>query len=153
MLYIVRLTSGDCIITLAADERSAHEAAKKLRQDESAEVATVRRLDSLGIQFSPTEDGSLEVAHWDEITLDDILASEYPRLNEAYHRANAEPFLTTSDAREGALRRLKTAHDRNTEIIREGLRLERERLNQQPAASQTNSTRSPEKTARAKSAR
>ncbi|MGA7947702.1 MAG: hypothetical protein WB991_21770 [Candidatus Sulfotelmatobacter sp.] len=44
MLYILRLTNGDCVITLAADERSAHETAKKLSQDEAADVATVRRL-------------------------------------------------------------------------------------------------------------
>jgi hypothetical protein len=103
MLYILRLTNGDCVITLAADERSAHETAKELSQDEAADVATVRRLDGFGVQFSPTEDGSLEVAHWDDATLDDILESEYPQLNEAYRRANAEPFLKASDQKEPVL--------------------------------------------------
>jgi len=43
------------------------------------------------------------VAHWDDATLDDILESEYPQLNEAYRRANAEPFLKASDPKEPVL--------------------------------------------------
>lgn len=127
MLYILRLASGNCAVIMAADKRSALEATKKLSQDEPAEVVTVRRLESFGVQFTPTEDGSLEVSHWDDATLDGILAREYPRLNEAYQRANAEPFLKASKG--PVLSQLKLAHDHNTEIIREGLRLEREKFN------------------------
>jgi hypothetical protein len=132
MMFILRLTNGDCVVTMAADERSARETARRLNrsEDDAAEVASVRRLDSFAVQFSPTEDGSLAVAHWYDATLDSILASEYPVLNEAYRRANAEPFLPTANPQEPALSQLKTAHNQNTEIIREGLRLERQRFSQ-----------------------
>jgi hypothetical protein len=127
MLYIVRLTNGDCVVAMAADERSARETAVKLSLDEAAQVATVRRLDGFGVQLYPTEDGNLEVGHWDDATLDGILANEYPLLNQAYRRAIAEPFVETPSPQEPVLSLLKAALDRNTDIIRQGLRLELKR--------------------------
>ncbi len=137
MLYILRLTSGDCVIALAPDERSARETATKLNPDEEAEVVSVRRLTSFAVQFSPTEEGSLAVAQWDDATLDGILAHEYPLLNEACRRANAEPFLPTPNPKEQALSQLKAAHERNTEIIRQGLRKERQRATQEDLATKS----------------
>jgi len=151
MLYILRLANGDCIVTMAADERSAVETAKRLSHDAAAEVVAVRPLDGFAVQFSPTEDGSLEVAHWADATLDNILASEYPCLNEAYRRANADPFRKASDSEEAILSHLKSEHDRNTEIIRAGLRLELERFSQQQV-SKTDGDRSSGQNAHAKSA-
>ncbi|MGA7402583.1 MAG: hypothetical protein WCC99_14805 [Candidatus Sulfotelmatobacter sp.] len=152
MLYILRLSNGDCIVAMAADERSALETTKRLSQDASADVVAVRPLDGFAVQFSPTEDGSLEVAHWDDATLDNILASEYPCLNEAYRRANAEPFRKPSDPEEPILSHLKSEHERNIEIIRAGLRLELERFSRQQV-SKTDSGRSSGQNAHAKSAR
>jgi hypothetical protein len=152
MLYILRLTNGDCVVAMAADERSARETAKRLSQDATTDVATARRLDSFAVQFSPTEDGNLEVAHWDDATLDNILASEYPSLNEAYLRANAEPFLKASDFEEPILSHLRTEHERNTEIIRAGLRLELDRFRQEPSSVATDGNRSRRRSAHAKSA-
>ncbi len=151
MLYILRLANGDCVIAMAADERSALETTKRLSQDASADVVAVRPLDGFAVQFSPTEDGSLEVAHWDDATLDNILANEYPCLNEAYRRANAEAFLKASDSEEAILSHLQSEYDRNTEIIRGGLRLELERFGQRQV-SKTDSSRSSGQNAHAKSA-
>ena len=149
-MYILRLTNGDCIVAMAADERGALETAKKLIQDEAAGVTSVRRLDRFGVQFSPTEDGTLEVEHWDDATVDDILASEYPLLNEAYRRANAAPFIEAFDPEEPVLAQLQSAHDRNTEIIREGLRRELERFNREENPQKVDGDCSPPQIAHAK---
>ncbi len=151
MLYLLRLTNGDCVIATAADERSARQAAMSLSLDEVAEVATVRPLSSLGIRFSPTEEGSLEVAHWDDATLDGILANEYPLLYQAYHRANAGPFMKAAVSGEPMLAEFHAAYERNTEIIREGLRRERQRFNQEVAAGQTTQPQSQPNSKAAKS--
>jgi hypothetical protein len=153
MLYILRLANGDSVVAMAADESAAREMAKRLSQEAAAEVVAMRPLDGFAVQFSPTEDGSLQVAHWDDATLDNILASEYPCLSEAYHRANAEPFQKASDSEEPILSHLKSEQERNTEIIRGGLRLELERFSQQPFSSKADSHRSREQNAHAKSAR
>ncbi len=128
MLYILRLTNGDCVLALAADECSARQTAGKLSCNEGAQVTTIRTLDKFAVQFSPTEEGTLEVAHWDDDALDGILASEYPLLFEAYRRANAQPLMTTASAEEKTLAHLEAAFEKNTEIIREGLRSERQRF-------------------------
>jgi hypothetical protein len=128
MIYILRLTNGDCVVAMAADERGAHQVAMRITTlDEAPEVATIRRLDTLGIRFSPTEDGSLQVAHWEDATLDNILANEYPLLNEACRRANAEPFLPAANLSEPVLPQLEDAYERNTNIIRDGLQQELQR--------------------------
>jgi len=138
MLYIVRLTNGDCVVAMAADEGGARHIASKLNLDEAAEVATIRQLDTLGIQFSPTEDGSLEVTHWDDATLDNILAHEYPLLNQACQRANAEPFLPASNPHDSAVSQLRAAYERNTDIIRQGLRQELQRSTRSQDSTKTN---------------
>jgi hypothetical protein len=128
MLYILRLTNGDCVVAMAADERSARRIAMRITtRDEAPEVATVRGLDTFGVRFSPTEEGSLEATHWDDATLDGILATEYPLLNEACQRANAEPFLPAANLSEPVLSQLKDAYERNTDIIRHGLQQELQR--------------------------
>jgi hypothetical protein len=127
MLYILRLTNGDCVLALAADECSARQTAAKLSCEEGAQVTTVRTLDNFALQLSPTEEGTLEVAHWDDAALDGILASEYPLLFEAYCRANAQPLLTAAPSEEKNMAHLEAAYEQNTEIIRQGLRSERQR--------------------------
>jgi len=130
MLYILRLTNGDCVVAMATDDYSARQIALKLPLDEAAGVAMIRRLDRFAVQFSPTEDGSFEVSHWDDATLDGILANEYPLLNEACQRANAEPFLPARNPDESVVSQLQAAYERNTEIIRQGLRRELQRSSQ-----------------------
>jgi len=128
MLYILRLTDGDCIVALASDEQCAGEAAAKLQPQDTQDIISVRPLDSFAVRFSPTEDGGLEVAHWDDAALDGILSNEYPLLNQAYRRANAEPFTTVPESDEPIPAHLKTEFERNTDIIRQGLRRERQRF-------------------------
>ncbi len=130
MLYILRLTNGECIVVLADDEMSARAITARFTSNEGAAVASVRRLEGFAVQFSPTDEGSLAVSDWDDTTLDDILTCEYPLLNEAYRRANAEPFLQSPNRHEPIFSQLRAAHERNTEIIREGLRQERQRSGQ-----------------------
>jgi len=130
MLYILRMTSGDCVVVLASDEQNARKAAAELNPDAGESVVSVRHLDSFRVQFSATEDGSLEVAQWDDGALDDILVNEYPLLYRAYCRANAAPFARTPESDEPILMHLKAEIERNTEIIRQGLRLEMQRFGQ-----------------------
>jgi hypothetical protein len=70
------------------------------------------------------------LAQWDDASLDDILKNEYPQLQEAYRRANAEPLLKSSNPAGPGLSQLKAAYDRNRAIIREGLELERNKFSQ-----------------------
>lgn len=86
MLYVLRLSGGDCIVTAAEDERSALACTLKLADGET--VMSIRPLSGFTVRFSPTDSGSLEVSSWDDFSLDDILAKEYPILNEAFRRAN-----------------------------------------------------------------
>ncbi|MFZ1009901.1 MAG: hypothetical protein WAN65_23895 [Candidatus Sulfotelmatobacter sp.] len=138
MIYILRLTNGDCVVAMAADESGARRVAMSITTLGAApEIASIRRLDTFGVRFSPTEDGSLEVTHWDDETLDSILANEYPLLNEACQRANAEPFLPAANLAEPVLSQLKDAYERNTDIIRQGLQEELQRYAQPNAAIKT----------------
>jgi len=141
MLYILRLTNGDCVLALAADEPDARQTAIKLTQDEGSEVRTVRHLEHFAVQFSPTDEGTLEVARWEDATLDGILASDYPLLYEAYCRANAEPLLKASCQEEKTMAHLQDAYDRNAEIIREGLRGERQRFGANAASEPSQKTK------------
>jgi hypothetical protein len=145
-MFIVRLTNGDCVVTTASDERIAGIVALKLCLDPSAEIATIRALDSFAVQLTPTDDGSLEAAHWDDATLESILAHEYPLLREAYNRANAEPLMLAAKAGAtqngsakdaSAMSQLHAAYQRNLETIREGLGRELQRHAQAPVASQS----------------
>jgi hypothetical protein len=126
MLYIVRLTNGNCVILLATDEVSARSVAKQMN-DECEGIASIRPLENFRLQLCPTEDGTLEVLHWDESVLDCILENEYPLLHHAYREANACAF-EKPDADEPAILRLNAEFERNTEIMRQALRLERKRF-------------------------
>jgi hypothetical protein len=138
MIYILRLTNGDCVVAMAADECAARQVAMRITTlDETPEVATIRRLDGFGVRFAPTEDGGLQVAHWEDATLDSILSNEYPVLNEACQRANAEPFLPAANLAEPVLSQLEDAYERNTDIIRNGLQQELQRYAQSDAAIKT----------------
>jgi hypothetical protein len=132
MLYIMRLAKGDCIIASARDERSAHDLADKLGQEDGETVVSVRELPRFAVRLSPNDDASLEVHSWDDSTLDDVLVNEYPALNDAFRAANAAPFLPEAQADEPLFAQLSEAHEKNTEIIREGLRMERQRLSPEP---------------------
>jgi hypothetical protein len=123
MLYIVRLTNGNCVILLAPDEQSARCAAKEMDD----EIASIRAIESFRVQLCPTEDGTLEILHWDDSVLDCILKSEYPLLHHAYREANARPF-EKPDADQPAILRLNAEFERNTEIMRQAVRLERQRF-------------------------
>jgi hypothetical protein len=128
MFFILRLTNGDCVVTTALGQDQARKNAASVCADEATEVASVRLLPEFTLQFSPTDEGSLEVKRWHEATLDGILANEYPLLEEAYHRANAEPFTKLPDHEKPNLEHLKAANERNREIIRTGLELELQRF-------------------------
>jgi hypothetical protein len=128
MLYILRLTNGSCVVVMASDEESARQATLALNLDEKAEIATVRALNNFAIQVTPSEDGSLQVDHWDDATLDEVLPSEYPLLDQAIRRANAQPFVKPAGSNALSLGSLHAWHERNNEVVREAVRQERGRL-------------------------
>lgn len=129
MLYVLRLSSGDCILAAAEDEISARALASTLGLQADETVATVRALPGFGVRLSPTDNGTLEVDSWDDATLDDFLVHEYPLLNEALHTANSVRFISNPDPTTPVLDQLREAHAQNVKIIREGLQRERARLN------------------------
>lgn len=128
MLYILRLTDGDCVVTLAADEQGAREAARKLIYDEATSVVSMRPIENFAVRFSPTEDGSLQAEEWNGCALDEILATEYPLLYGAYCKANAIPFTQPAESDEPILMHLESQFERNTEMIRSSLVQERQRF-------------------------
>ena len=131
MLYVLRLTSGDCIVTAAADERSARDLAASMGLEQGETIASVRPLSNFAVRFSPTDSASLEVNSWDDSTLDDILANEYPMLNQAFRSANSVRYIPSPDSTRPLIEQLKKAHENNTKIICEGLRQELDRLKSQ----------------------
>jgi hypothetical protein len=131
MLYVLRLTSGDCIVAAAADERSARDLAASLGLEQGEAIASARPLSQFAVRFSPTDSASLEVNSWDDSTLDDILANEYPILNQAFRAANSVRFVPLPESTRPVVEQLKEAHENNTEIICEGLRQEVDRLKSQ----------------------
>jgi hypothetical protein len=126
MLYILRLADGSCLILLAADEKNARLAAKQLDNNAGDAVVSVRALENFGVKVDPNEDGSLEISGWNGAALDSILANEYPLLYGAYRRANAEPFAQ-GKADVPVMRHLKAEFQRNTDLMREALALEKQR--------------------------
>ncbi len=128
MLYILRFTNGTCVVALAADEAAARQSALKIPLEDGVEIATVRPLDHFAVQLAPTEDGSLDVVHWDAATLDDVLISEFPLLDQAIRRANAQPFVNPAGTSPAGLGGLQAWYEKNNEIIGEALRQERDRL-------------------------
>ena len=128
MLYVLRLSTGDSIVAAAENENSARALASALELEDGEEVVSVRPLSKFAARLSPTDSGSLEVHFWDDSTLDDLLAHEYPLLNESLHSANSVRFMPPTTSDKPVLDQLKQAYERNTEIIREGVQRERERL-------------------------
>ncbi len=133
MMYVMRLMNGDCVIASAHNEQSARDFADHLGIDDAQPVVSIRELSRFGVRFSPDDQGSLEVHSWDDAALDDILANEYPVLNDAFRRANAVPLMAATGSTESSMLQLKHGYEANTAIIREGLRLERKRLSSEPA--------------------
>jgi hypothetical protein len=127
MLYVLRLSSGDCIVTAAESESRARQSATELGLEEGETVASVRALAELTVRLSPTDSGSLDVNSWADATLDDILTHEYPILNEALHKANSVAFMPPPNSNRPLFEQLKEAHEQNTEIIRKGLQVELQR--------------------------
>ena len=78
MLYVLRLPSGDCIVAAAEDESSVRALMGTLGLEPGEIPATIRPLSRFAVRLSPTDEGSLEVNSWDDATLDDFLAHEYP---------------------------------------------------------------------------
>lgn len=125
MLFILRLTNGNCVILLAADEQNARQLLRKIDCGDG-EIVSVRALDRFGVHLSPTEDGSLEILSWEDSALDSILQNEYPFLQRAFHEANSRAFEQAATD-EPSILRLNAEFERNTEIIRRAVRVERER--------------------------
>jgi hypothetical protein len=128
MLYVLRLSSGDCVVAAAEDESDPRSLAASFGLQEGEEIVSIRPLPGFAVRFSPTDSGSLEVNEWHDSTLDDILTHEYPILNEALQAANSVRFMPTPTADSPILEQLKQAHERNREIIRAGLERELQRL-------------------------
>jgi hypothetical protein len=132
MLYVLRFSSGDCIIAAARDEKGARELADKIGFEESETIVSIRPISRFGVRLSPNDGGSLEVNSWDDSTLDDILIHEYPILNQALQKANSVPFVPSPNGEKSVVDQLRNAHEQNSEIIREGLRQEIDRLTSEP---------------------
>ena len=129
MLYILRLSTGDCIIVEAQDQEIARELAIASGLEEGESVVSIRSLSRFAARFSPNDSASLDVSSWDDATLDDILAHEYPALNEAFHHANSVPLMEAASANRGVIvTQLKEAYQENLKIIRKGLRSELQRF-------------------------
>ncbi len=128
MLYVLRLSGGDCIVITAENENQAQVLAAQLMQEQGESVVSVRTLAKFGLRLSPNDDGSLDVNLWDDSSIEDILVNEYPVLNEAFHTANSVRFMPDPEPTEALLDQLRDAHDKNTEIIRRGLEQEVERF-------------------------
>ena len=132
MLYVLRLSTGDSIVAAAENESSARALASTLELEDGEEIVSVRALPKFAARLSPNNGGSLEVQLWDGSTLDDILAHEYPILNEALRSANSVRFMPPTTSDKPILNQLKQAYEQNTEIIRAGLQRERGRLASAP---------------------
>jgi len=128
MLYVLRLTGGDCIVLTASDENHAREQAANFALEGGESIVSVRPLPDFAVRLSPNEDGSLDVNGWNDATLDDILEHEYPLLNRAFRTANTVRFMPVPDPDKPLMIQLREAHEQNAEIIREGLREEQSRL-------------------------
>ena len=136
MLYILRLSTGDCIIVEAQDQEIARDLAIASGLEEGESVVSLRLLSRFAARFSPNDDASLNVSSWDDATLDDILAHEYPLLNEAFRQANSLPLMEAGSINRDTLNQLKEAHEKNLEIIRKGLRMELEKFAPETAEKQ-----------------
>jgi hypothetical protein len=136
MLYILRLSTGDCIVVEAQDQSIARDMALAYGLEEGESVVSVRSLSRFAARFSPNDSASLDASSWEDATLDDILAHEYPALNEAFHHANSLPLMEAPSTNREIVTQLKEAYQQNLEIIRKGLRSELERFTPEPARKQ-----------------
>ncbi len=127
MLYILRLSSGNCIVVIASNAQKARSSVRQLDSLHGESVVSIRRLEGFEIKLSPTAEGSLEIIGWNDTALDSILANEYPVLYDAYRRANAQPFAAAAPGTP-PLQHLRIEFQRNTEIIRAALGEEQRRL-------------------------
>jgi len=127
MLYVMRLMNGDSIIADARDEQSARDFVRTLEGEDAAATVSIRRLPRFAVRFSPNDRGTLEVNSWDDATLDDVLAQEYPVLNAALDEANKVPFVAAKTGKP-VMSQLREAHERNAQIIRKGLEEEQQRF-------------------------
>ena len=128
MLFVLRLSTGDAIITVAQDEESARLQTGTLKLEDGEFIASVRPLSSFAVRVSPSEHGDLEVHSWDGSTLEDILVNEYPLFNEALHAANSVRFMPAPDANRPVMEEFREAHQKNAEILRKGIQEEAQRL-------------------------
>lgn len=128
MLFVLRLSTGDSIITVAQDEESARLQTGSLKLEEGEFIASVRPLASLAVRVSPSEHGDLEVHSWDATTLEDILINEYPVFNEALRAANSVRFMPPPDATRPLIEELREARQKNIELLRKGMQEEAKRL-------------------------
>lgn len=126
MIFLLRLASGDCVVTSARNEAEAREQSALIREP-GDEILSVREIPKLALRLTPSEAGTLDVERWDDATLDDILRHEYPILNEAIQNANRMSFLPSPDPSRPILEQLRVAYQENTEVIREGIRQEQQR--------------------------
>ena len=125
MIYLLRLASGDCIVISARNEAEAREQSGLIREPQD-EVLSVREIPRLSLRFTPSDAGTLDLERWDDATLDDILQHEYPRLNEAIQNANRVKFLESPDPSRPIFEQFRAAYEKNTEVIREGIRQEQQ---------------------------
>ncbi len=121
MLFVLRLSTGDSIITVAQDEESARLQTGSLKLEEGEFIASVRPLASLAVRVSPSEHGDLEVHSWDATTLEDILVNEYPVFNGALRAANSVRFMPPPDATRPLIEEFREARQKNIEILRKGM--------------------------------
>jgi hypothetical protein len=128
MVYVLRLANGDCIVTAARDDREAREIARQIGREPGDEIVSTRRLPQFCVRLSPAESGSLDINAWEDATLDNLLANEYPVLNQAIHAANGAKFMAAPESGRPLIEQLREAYEKNTEIIREGIREEQHRL-------------------------
>ena len=133
MLYVIRLTKGDCIIAAGRDEQAVCDLAKRLAAEDGETVVSIREIGRFGVRLSPNDEGSLEIHSFDDSTLDDVLLNEYPALNDAFREANAVPLMPharsdQSPSDQSLIAQLKQAHEQNADTIRKGLRKERQRF-------------------------
>jgi hypothetical protein len=139
-VYVMRLTDGNSIIVLAADEQNARARAATLIVHEGVQIAYCREQSTFAAHFSLNDEGDLETVLWDDPTVGEILENEYPLLNETFKRANAEPFAPGLDATKpimvqpGWQKSLERADKKNIAIVLEGVRLERVRLDPKKVA-------------------
>ena len=141
MLYVLRLSGGDCIVTAAEDEISARGMASSLGLEGGETIASVRPLSDFAVRLSPNVDGSLDVESWDDSTIDDLLVHEYPQLNAALREANSVQFMPPPNPGRSVLDQLRKAHEQNREIIRRGLQLEQQRLKTESFVERRKATR------------